>query len=95
MMRVLRPDLVRMAEARNFPSTAEDRARQFPILGNGRSAKLAWQTQDYNASGAVGNAAAATPEKGQALLDAAGRALAQLLAEVHALPDDTLRVAGP
>ena len=91
MMRALRPDLVQMAEARNFASTAEDRARQFPILGNGRSAKLAWQTQDYNASGAVGNAAAATPEKGQALLDAAGRALAQLLGEVQALPEDTLR----
>jgi len=95
MMRVLRPDLVHMAAARNFSSTAEDRARQFPILGNGRSAKLAWQTQDYNASGAVGNAAAATPEKGLALLEAAGRALAQLLAEVHALPDDTLRDTTP
>jgi creatinine amidohydrolase len=39
----------------------------------------------------VGNAAAATSEKGRAVLDAAGRALAQALAEIHQLPADTLR----
>jgi creatinine amidohydrolase len=42
--------------------------------------------QDYNPAGAVGNAAAATAEKGQAVLEAAGRALAQLLDEVHQMP---------
>ena len=42
----------------NFASTAQVRAAQFDILGNGKSAKLAWQTQDYNPAGAVGNAAA-------------------------------------
>ena len=42
--------------------------------------------QDYNPAGAVGNAAAATADKGHAVLDAAGRALAQLLAEVHLMP---------
>ena len=47
--------------------------------------------QDYNAAGAVGNAAAATAEKGRAVLDAAGHALAALLAEVHQLPQTTLR----
>jgi creatinine amidohydrolase len=55
-------------------------------VGNGKSAKLAWQMQDYNPAGAAGNAAAATAHKGQALVDAAGRALAQLLAEVHQMP---------
>jgi creatinine amidohydrolase len=91
MMLALRPSLVDMTQAQNFQSTAQDRARQFPILGNGNSAKLGWQMQDYNASGAVGNAAAASAPKGQALVDAAGAALARLLAEVHALPADTLR----
>jgi creatinine amidohydrolase len=38
----------------------------------------------------VGNAAAATADKGRALLDAAGRALAQLLSEIDQLPPDTL-----
>jgi creatinine amidohydrolase len=91
MMRALRPELVRMDAAQNFRSTSQDRAERFDILGNGRSAKLGWQMQDYNAQGAAGNAAAATPEKGQALLDAAGRALAALLVEMDQLPADTLR----
>ena len=47
--------------------------------------------QDYNRQGAAGNAAAATAEKGQVLLDASGRALAQLLGEIDRLPPDTLR----
>jgi creatinine amidohydrolase len=91
MMRALRPELVRMDAAQNFRSSSQDRAERFDILGNGRSAKLGWQMQDYNPHGAAGNAAAATAEKGQALLDAAGRALAQLLVEVDQLPPDTLR----
>jgi creatinine amidohydrolase len=91
MMRALAPERVRMAQAEYFRSTAQDRAERFPILGNGKSAKLGWQMQDYNANGAVGNAAAASADKGQALLDAAGRALAQLLSEIDQLPADTLR----
>jgi len=94
MMLALAPQLVDMNRAQNFASTSEDRARRFETLGNGKSAKLGWQMQDYNPQGAVGNAQAATAAKGQAVIDAAGRALARLLAEVHALPADTLRV-GP
>ncbi len=90
MMLALAPARVQMAQAQNFVSTAQARARQFPILGNGRSAKLGWQTQDYHSAGAVGNAAAATAAKGEALVQAAGRALAQLLAELDALPLSTL-----
>ncbi len=90
LMLALEPQRVDMAQAQNFASTSEQRAQQFPILGNGSSAKLGWQMQDYNPAGAVGNAAAATAEKGRAVLDAAGRALAALLAEVHQLPLTTL-----
>jgi len=91
MMLALRPELVRMAAAQNFHSTSQDRAASFPILGNGKSAKLAWQMQDYNPHGAAGHAAAATADKGQALVQAAGRALARLLVEIDQLPADTLR----
>lgn len=80
-----------MDKAEYFRSTSQDRAERFATLGNGRSAKLGWMMQDYNPQGAVGNAAAATAEKGRALLDAAGRALAQALAEIDRLPPDTLR----
>ena len=90
MMLALRPERVRMEQAEYFRSTSQDRAMHFPILGNGRSAKLGWMMQDYNANGAVGNAGAANAENGHAVLDAAGRALAQLLGEIDRLPPDTL-----
>lgn len=90
MMLALRPEWVRMDQAQHFHSTSQDRASAFPILGNGKSAKLAWQMQDYNPQGAAGNAAAATADKGQALVQAAGRALAALLTEIERLPADTL-----
>ena len=91
MMLALRPEQVRMAMAQDFHSTSKDRAAKFPVLGNGKSAKLAWQMQDYNLQGAAGNAAAATADKGLALVQAAGRSLAQLLDEIDRLPADTLR----
>jgi creatinine amidohydrolase len=90
MMLALKPEQVDMAKAQNFHSTSQDRAKKFSILGDGRSAKLAWQMQDYNPQGAVGNAAAATADKGRALLGAAGRSLARLLVEIDQLPADTL-----
>lgn len=90
MMLALAPELVDMAQAQNFASTSEDRSAQYPILGNGKSAKLGWQMQDYNPHGAVGNAAGASADKGRAVLDAAGRALARLLGELHQLPLGTL-----
>ncbi len=90
MMLALRPDLVDMAQARQFASSSQTRAAKYPILGNGVSAKLGWQMQDYNPQGAAGNAAAATAEKGHALLNAAGLQLARLLQEISELPLSTL-----
>ncbi|MBP8286320.1 MAG: creatininase family protein [Rhodoferax sp.] len=90
MMLALDPARVDMAQAQHFASSAQVRAGRFDILGNGKSAKLAWQMQDYNPLGAVGNAAAASADKGHALLEAAGRALARLIDEIDQLPDDTL-----
>jgi creatinine amidohydrolase len=90
MMLALRPERVRMDRAEYFRSSSQDRAERFATLGNGRSAKLGWMMQDYNANGAVGNASSATAEKGHALLDAAGRALARLLSEIDQLPPGTL-----
>lgn len=91
MMLALRPGQVRMAQARDFRSTSQDRAVTLPLLGNGRSARLGWQMQDYNPAGAVGNAAAATADKGRAVIDAAGLNLARLLQEVSGLPLSTLK----
>ncbi len=90
MMLALWPERVHMQHARNFHSSSQDRAEAWPLLGNGRSARLGWQMQDYNPAGAVGDAAAATPEKGRAVIDAAGLQLARLLHEVSKLPLSTL-----
>jgi creatinine amidohydrolase len=89
MMLALAPQQVRMGEAKNFRSTSQQRAADYAILGNGKSAKLGWAMEDYNAEGAAGNAAAATAPRGQAVVDAAAQQLALLLAEVSRLPLDT------
>ena len=94
MMLHLAPGTVHMEHAQNFRSTSQDRSERFTILGNGKSAKMGWAIEDYHPSGAVGQADAATADKGRAVVQAAGAALAALLAEVAALPLDTVRVAG-
>ena len=90
MMLHLAPSAVHMEHARDFRSTSQDRAERYAILGNGKSAKLGWQMQDYHVAGAVGNAAAATADKGRAVVDAAAQQLVRLLQELHDLPLATL-----
>ncbi len=90
LMLALRAPGVRMPQARHFSSASRQRAERYPVLGNGRSAKLGWAMQDYNPEGAAGNAAAANAEKGVAVLQAVGRELARLLQEVSTLPLDTV-----
>ena len=94
MMLHLAPGTVHMEHAQHFRSTSQDRAERFAILGNGKSAKMGWAIEDYHPSGAVGQADAATADKGRAVVQAVGAALAALLAEVAALPLDTVRDAG-
>ncbi len=81
---------VNMDFARDFKSSSQLRSAQFPIIGNGYSAKLAWQTQDLNPAGAAGNAAAATADKGRAVLNTAGLKLAQMLMEIDQVALTTL-----
>ena len=76
MMLHLAPGTVRMEHAQNFRSTSQDRAGRFAILGNGKSAKMGWAMEDYHPSGAVGQADAATADKGRAVVQAAGAACA-------------------
>jgi creatinine amidohydrolase len=99
MMLALKPQLVRMAQARNFESASAVRARRFQLLGRGRGAQWAWMAQDLNPAGAAGNARAATAEDGRALIQATGQALARLLTEIDQLaaetvPDVTMKRCG-
>jgi creatinine amidohydrolase len=91
MMLALQPERVDMARAENFRSSSQDRAERYRVLGDGKSAKMAWQIQDYNPAGAVGNAAAASATKGQALMDAASAQLVSLLQELVDLPLSSLK----
>lgn len=90
MMLALRPQFVDMAQARDFKSSSQARAAKYPILGNGTSAKLGWQVQDYNPMGAAGNATLATADKGRAVVEASGQQLARMLQEISSLPLSTL-----
>jgi len=90
MMLALREKYVEMKHAQHFHTQAEERAKTHAILGNGTTAKLGWQVQDYNPYGAAGNATLATAAKGHAVINAAGLQLARLLQEISSLPLSTL-----
>ena len=85
LMQHIAPHLLDMAAAQNFASASQARAQHYPILGDGKSAKLGWLMQDYNPQGAAGNAAAATAQQGQALLADASAKLVQMLQEISAM----------
>jgi len=86
----LTPATVHMEHAQDFRSTSQDRSERYAILGNGKSAKLGWQMQDYHPAGAVGNAAGATADKGRAVVEAAATQLVALLRELQAFSLSTL-----
>ena len=90
MMLALKEKYVDMKHAQHLHTQAEERAKTYPLLGNGSAAKLGWQIQDYNPYGAAGNATLATAAKGQAVINAAGLQLALLLQEISSLPLSTL-----
>ena len=90
MVLALHPELVDMGAARDFDSSTRARAQQFPLLGNGKSAKFGWQMQDINPAGAAGNAAGASAAQGRRVIDAAAAQLAVLLGELSRLPLSTL-----
>ena len=81
-MLALRPDLVTMGKAGDFATTQHVWARQTPAIGlAGQAVRPGWLAQDLSASGAMGNATAASAEKGTALLDSAAAGLAEALCQ--------------
>ena len=95
MMLHLAPETVHMEHARHWRSASQGRAERCAIAGNGKSAKLGWAIEDYNASGAVGDATAATAQKGARLVAAAGEALARLLVELQQLQPPAPHTGSP
>jgi creatinine amidohydrolase len=65
LMLALRPDLVDMTRARNFPSAQTELALASSLLGyHGAAANIAWLAEDLNPDGAVGDATLATATDG-------------------------------
>lgn len=83
VMLALRPDLVDMSKARDFPSAQRRFARDFTHLRAYGPHAFGWKMADLSAEGVTGDAAAASVEAGEAILDHAARGFAQLLEDVH------------
>jgi len=76
------PDLVRREKIADFRSRSYAMERDYAFLRADFPAGFGWMTQDLHASGAVGDASRATPEKGEALLDHGARGFVALLNDV-------------
>ena len=78
-----RPDLVRMDKAEDFRSTQLDFIDAFTHLRAHGPVQFGWKAQDLNPHGTVGNATAATAEKGRAVVDHQAQAFVALCRDVH------------
>ena len=87
----LDPDRVRSEAVGQFPSLSERLAEDNEYLNAFGTVCFGWQSQDLNASGAVGDAALASAAIGAALIERAAIQLAGLIGEVAAAPISILR----
>ncbi len=76
------PQAVRRHAIADFRSNGLDMEKQYRWLSTQRPAPFAWQAQDLNASGAVGNAKLASSEKGERLIEHGARRFIELLDDV-------------
>ncbi|MBM7069469.1 creatininase family protein [Actibacterium sp. 188UL27-1] len=90
LMRAFRPDTVDMERAADFRSTAQGAA--IPPIG---PISYGWVASDLNPAGTVGNAAAATAEKGQATCAHQVAGLVRLLKQVAGHSLDGLEATQP
>jgi creatinine amidohydrolase len=83
-----KPHLVDMSRAENFVSIAARDEQQFQYLRpTGAFGHVyAWTASDINPSGAVGDASAATAEKGKVIAEANVAGMIEVLREIEAMP---------
>jgi creatinine amidohydrolase len=77
------PERVRRDRTANFVPATYAMERDYKYLRADFPVGFGWMTQDLNATGAVGDASLATPEKGEAALDHGARAFVELLRDVE------------
>lgn len=85
---------VRVDAIADFRPASIAMEKEYRWLSTQRPAPFAWQAQDLNESGAVGNATLATEQKGEQLLDHGARRFIELLEDVDKF-DVTLFSRGP
>lgn len=98
LMLHFRPDLVDMAKAKLFPSRAADIEQRFKHLRPIGTHVFGWIAQDLNPDGAVGDASAATAEKGRLTAEFQADGFIALLRDVAQFSLDewlSLEDAGP
>jgi creatinine amidohydrolase len=84
------PHLVRNGEIADFRPASVAMEKEYRWLSAHRPAPFAWQAQDIHPSGAVGDATAASAEKGEILLDRGARAFCELLTDIEKFDSDAL-----
>ncbi len=104
----LHPELVDMTKAKNFESLGQKMggpkmggpkmggqamAVEFTVLSPTGGPSFAWETQDLNETGAVGDAASATAAIGELIVQRAADGLAALLRDVEKFDLAALKVA--
>lgn len=82
MMLSINPDLVNMKHAENFTSKQTDYAQNFKFLRAYGPHAFGWKMNDLNDNGVVGNASAATAEKGKLIIDHAVAGLKDLVVDM-------------
>jgi creatinine amidohydrolase len=76
------PEHVRRDAISDFRSSAVAMEKKYRWLSTQRPAPFAWQAQDLNESGAVGDATLASAEKGEQLIEHGARRFIELLDDV-------------
>jgi creatinine amidohydrolase len=84
LMLAVRGDSVRMGRAENFVPRTVEMERRFKHLRATQPIGFGWMSQDLHPAGAMGEAAKATREKGEASLEHGARSFVELLREVDA-----------
>ncbi|OAP37766.1 creatininase [Sinorhizobium glycinis] len=88
VMLALHPDRVDMAKARLFPSRQSEFQHRFKHLRAYGPHAFGWKMSDLSRVGVAGDAAAATAERGEALLGHAVGGIIELLRDVQAFEID-------
>ncbi len=86
LMMLFRPELVHADRLDDFRSVAARDEQQFRYLRPTGTHAYSWIASDLNPSGAVGNAANATAERGRIIAEAEVTGMLELLAEVERFP---------